>query len=117
MRGRRVEIREAEIQSNAVQAFVEGTLDRDSPENLWVSIPLKNIKKPDLEVTPDRTGYGAAGRKIYLQWISSRDKHNGKMKFHLSKKKFYRERLKPKQFKAYKRINKRARKSLRSQKK
>ena len=117
VRGRRVEIREAEIQSNAVQAFVEGTLDRDSPENLWVSIPLKNIKKPDLEITPDRTGYGAAGRKIYLQWISSRDKHNGKMKFHLSKKKFYRERLKPKQFKAYKRINKRARKSLRSQKK
>jgi hypothetical protein len=115
VKGQRIEIRETEIQSNAMHAFVEGALDKDSPENLWIAVPLKNIKKPDLKSVADKTGYEAGGRKIYLQWITSRDEDNGKMKVHLRKKKFFQERFKVKQFRAYKRINRRERGKLRQE--
>ena len=112
IKGQRLEVYETEIQSNAIHAFVEGTIDKTSPENLWISVPLSNIKKPNLEETPDKTGYGAAGRKLYLELISSEDEDNGKMKVHLRKKKFFQQRFKAKQFRAYKRINRRARKKV-----
>ena len=113
IKGQRLEVKQTEIQSNAIQAFVEGTLDRDSPENLWISVPYKNLKRPDLESNPEKTGYEGAGRKVYLEWITSRDEDDGKMKVHLRKKKFFRQRSKVKQFRAYKRINRRERKRLR----
>lgn len=115
LKGHRLEIKQTEIKSNAIHAFVEGTLDKHSPENLWISLPIYNIKKPDLEATPHKTGYAPAGKKVYLEWITSQDKHDGKIKLHLSKKKFFKERLKIKQFRVYKRVNRRERKRLRQE--
>lgn len=115
IKGERIEVYQTEIQSNAIHAFVEGTMDKTSSENLWVSIPINNIKKPDLEVVPDKTGYEGAGKKVYLQVISSNDEENGNMKVHLKKKKYYQERFKAKQFRGYKRINRRERRRLRQE--
>ena len=96
LNGERLEIKETEIKSNAIHAFVEGTLDKQSPENLWISLPIYNIKKPDLEAIPENTGYAPAGKKVYLKLITSQDEDDGKMKLHLRKKKFFKERLKGK---------------------
>lgn len=100
--GSRIEIEETEIQSNAIQAFVEGTIDKDSPENLWISIPVKNLKKPNLESIPDKTGYAATGRKIFFQWVSSQSEEDGKMKVRLSRKQFFKERFQVRQFRDFK---------------
>ncbi len=113
IKGNRVEIYQTEIQSNAIHAFVEGALDKNSIENLWISVPISNLKRPNLDKVPDKTGYEAAGKKVYLEWITSQDEDDGKMKLRLRKKKFYQERFKAKQFRAYKRINRRERKRLR----
>ena len=113
LKGQKIVIKETEIKSNAIHAFVEGTLDKQSSENLWISLPIYNIKKPDLEGIPQKTGYAPAGKKVYLKWITSQDEDDGKVKFHLRKKKFFKERLKEKQFRAYKRMNRRERKRLR----
>ncbi len=112
VRGERIEIEETEIQSNAIHAFVEGTLDKHSPENLWISLPLQNLKKPDLEHVPKKTGYAGGGKKIYLQWISSQSDDDGKMKVRLRKKKFFQERFHAKDFRAYKREIRRERRRL-----
>ena len=113
--GKRLEIQQTEFQSNAVHAFVEGTLDEQSPENLWISIPLSNIKSRDLNANPEKTGDALAGRKIYLEWISSEDKNNGKMKLRFSKKKFFKQRSTLKEFRAYKRSHRKERKKFRKE--
>ena len=112
--GQRLEVTRTELRANAIQAFVEGAVDKKSSENLWISIPVYNIKSPDLDADLEKTGYEAAGRKVYLSLISSEDEDDGKLKFHLRKKKYFQERLKPKQFRAYKRIRRRARRTLRT---
>lgn len=117
LKGQQLVIKETEIKSNAIHAFVEGTLDKTSPENLWISLPIYNIKKPDLDATPEKTGYASAGKKVYLKWITSQDEDDGKMKLHLRKKKFFKERFEGKQFGAYKRLNRKERKRLRRERK
>ncbi|WP_235296613.1 AsmA-like C-terminal region-containing protein [Portibacter marinus] len=113
VQGKRIEVEQTEIQSNAAQAFVEGTIDKSSPEDLWISIPIDNLKKPDLDTIPKQTGYEDSGLKIFLQWITSQSEDDGKVKFRLSKKKFFQERNESKEFKAYKRKNRKARRELR----
>jgi len=100
--GTRITVQETEIQSNAMQAFVEGTIDKNSPENLWISIPVKNAKSPDLETIPEKTGYAGTGRKIFFKWVSSQSDENGKMKLRMRKKQFYNERKDGIKFKDFK---------------
>ena len=115
VRGQRIEVEETEIQSNALHAFVEGTIDKNSKENLWISIPIRNLKKPDLETIPEKTGYAGSGRKVFLQWVSSTDEKDGKMKIRLRKKKFFQERDSGKAFRMYKKENRKERRRLRQQ--
>jgi len=100
--GTRITIKETEIQSNALQAFIEGTIDKSSPENLWISVPAKNVKRPDLETIPEKTGYAGTGRKIFFKWVSSQSDEDGKMKIRLRKKQFYKERSEGIKFKDFK---------------
>jgi hypothetical protein len=113
VQGTSIKIGETEIQSNAVQAFVEGTIDKSSPENLWISVPVQNLRKPDLESIPDKTGYAATGRKVYLQWVTSESEEDDKTKFRLSKKKFFTERSQSKEFRAFKREMRKERRKMR----
>ena len=115
VKGQRIEVKQTEIQANAIHAFVEGSIDKKSPENLWISVPISNIIAPNLEMVSEKTGYEGAGKKIYLQFISSEGEEDGNMKVYLRKKKFFKERFKLKQFRAYKRINRRERRRLRKE--
>ena len=96
-----------------MQAFVEGTIDKNSPENLWISVPLQNLKRPDLAIIPDKTRYAATGRKIFLEWVTSESKDDGKTKVRLSKKKFFQERFQGRQFRAHKREVRKERRRVR----
>lgn len=107
VKGRRIEIDETEIQSNAAHAFVEGTIDKSSSENLWISVPLNNLKKPDLDIIPGKTGYDATGPKLFFQWVTSESADDGKTKVRLSKKQFFQERSKVSEIWKYKETSRR----------
>ena len=81
-----------EIQSNAFELFVAGHLGfEDVPTNIWIGFPLNNLKKRDVQNVPDKKGYIAAGKKVYVE-AKSDDKKGMKYILHLTPKKFYKER-------------------------
>jgi len=110
--GTRITIEETEIQSNAMQAFVEGTIDKNSPENLWISVPVKNVKKPELDSIPDKTSYAGTGRKIFFKLNSSQSDKDGKINLRMSRKEYYKERPQGIKFKEFKKEVRRKRRSI-----
>jgi hypothetical protein len=85
---RTVQIPRVEIQSTAFNLFAEGQLSYNFDTNIWISIPLSNIKKRDLISIPNKKGYVNSGKKVYVQVI---DDGSGKLeyKFHLGDKKLH----------------------------
>ncbi len=108
LKGKRILIPQMEIQSNAIDMFVEGEVDPPNDTNVWLSIPLDNLKKRDGNLIPDKRGYAASKNKIYLEITST-----GKMKLHLSKRKFYEQRGMAGAFEAFRRKNRHIRKENR----
>ncbi|MEL7162705.1 MAG: hypothetical protein AAFN92_18245, partial [Bacteroidota bacterium] len=53
-----------EVQSTALQLFVEGYFDPTLGPDLLVSVPLRNIGRGVLTVPPDTTGHALAGWKV-----------------------------------------------------
>ncbi|MEM9528280.1 MAG: hypothetical protein AAGA31_16830, partial [Bacteroidota bacterium] len=97
----RISFSRTEIQSTALQLFVEGHYDLTTGPDLLVSIPLRNIGRGVLAVPPDTTGYAHAGWKVYL--ASGKDKAGKhKLKFRLGKRRYYRERGRLAEFQALK---------------
>ena len=96
---RTIEIPQTEIQSTAFDLFVEGHLNYDFKTNIWVSVPLSNIKKRDFLMIPDKKGYAESGNKVYVQ---VKDDGNGNLdyKFHLNNKKLYEEKGNLSQYKS-----------------
>jgi hypothetical protein len=76
-----------EIQSNAFDLFVEGYYHPAHP-NIWMSIPILNLKERDLSVVPEKEGYAKRKLKFHLQYALDKKKRK-KLKLRLSKKKFY----------------------------
>ena len=83
-----IEIPQMEIQSTAFNLFIEGHLDYGNKTNIWVSVPLRNIKKRDLNEIPDKLGYIESGKKVFIEVI---DNGEGTLdyKLHLTNKKLY----------------------------
>ena len=81
-----ISIPETNVQSTAFAFFVEGDIAKTSFTDLWISIPLSNLKKRDLTKAPPKVSFDEAGRKIYLEVIS---KEEGGLdyKVHFSEKK------------------------------
>jgi hypothetical protein len=107
----RVWLPRTEVQSTALQLFVEGNFDTLKGLDLLVAIPLRNIGRGLLDTPPANTGYAAAGRKVYL--VLERDE-NGvpRMKFRLGLRKYFRERGKLEEFRKRKREEREARRAL-----
>ena len=117
IRGSTIDIPLMEIQSNAIHLFIEGAYDLNGGNsNLWISVPLNNLKKPDLSIIPEKTGYVLAGKKVYLEFKVDPNTGNG-IKFRTSKKKFYKERGILKQYKIDKRQYRQLRKVAKRQSK
>lgn len=87
-----------EVQSNAINMFIEGTYSYGNKTNLWISVPLDNLKSPKPSIIPRKRGYEATKGKIYIE-VTADEQGNNKFKFHLSKKKFYKQRGIPEQHK------------------
>lgn len=81
-----------EIQSSAFQLFVAGQLGfGDEATNLWIGFPLRNLKSRDVRNVPDKKGFIASGKKVYVE-AKSDEKKGMKYVLHLTPKKFYKER-------------------------
>ena len=105
-----------EIQSNAVHLFLEGIFSFGNDTDLWISIPLDNIRKRDLSIIPEKQSYGASKRKIHLE--SRSDKKGAiKFKFFLTKKRFYKQRGLLDKYKADRKRDRAARKAARKKRK
>ena len=100
IKGNDIQIPEMEIQSNAINMFIEGTLSyaadgngkhNSNNTNLWVSIPLDNLKSSDRSIIPKKRGYAATRRKVYLE-LKANKKGKNKFKLRTSKRKFYKHR-------------------------
>ena len=81
-----------EIQSSALQLFVEGHFKFDDYINVWISLPWKNLKNNDGLILPEKQPYDDAGSKFYLQIIQDKNskkskKQKLKVKFKLRNKK------------------------------
>lgn len=76
------------VQSTAFDFFIEGKLDNTSHTDLWISIPLSNLKRRDLTQAPSNKDYNEAGRKIYLE-IKASEKGKLEHKVHLRDKKHF----------------------------
>ncbi len=62
-----ITIPETNVQSSAFDFFIEGDLDNTSQTDLWISIPLSNLKRRDLAKVPSKKDYEESGKKIYLE--------------------------------------------------
>ena len=51
------------VQSTAFDFFIEGKLDNTSHTDLWISIPLSNLKRRDLTEAPNRKNFLESGKK------------------------------------------------------
>ena len=91
IKGSNIEIPLMEIQSNALNFFIEGTYSYGDDTNIWITIPITNIKSPDLSTIPDKNGYAAAKMKVYLEVVKDKKGEN-KFKLRLTKRKFYKQR-------------------------
>jgi len=89
--GNELEFPIMEVQSNAINLFAEGTFSFEDKTNIWISVPINNIKSRDLELVPEKTGYADANKKVFVEVETNAEGVN-KFKFHLSKRKFYKDR-------------------------
>lgn len=89
--GSQIEIPQMEIQSTGIDLFVEGYVDNKKETNVWLSVPLDNIKRKPTDDIPAKRGYAATKRKVYLE-ITSNSEQEIQTKFRLRKKKFYKQR-------------------------
>ncbi len=116
IQGQEINFPQLEIQSNAIHLFMEGTLSYGDLTNIWVSIPLNNLKRTNRYIIPDKTGYAASKRKVHIE-VTSDEAGDNQFKFRLSKRKFYKSRDILEQYKIDKKRDRAIRKALRKSKK
>jgi hypothetical protein len=87
----RIGIPRTEVQSSAVQFFIEGYYDLTEGPDLLITIPLRNIGRGRLATPPLPTGYAHAGWKVYLV-VEKNRKGEPVAKFRLGRRRYYRER-------------------------
>lgn len=113
--GQSLDIPMMEIQSNALHFFIEGIVSYDDQTNIWLSIPISNLKSIDRDVIPPKKGYANTKKKVYLEVFTDEAGKN-QTKFHLTKKKFYKDRDLLHQYKKDVRENRKIRRAIRRHK-
>ncbi|MEM6320595.1 MAG: hypothetical protein AAF960_23200 [Bacteroidota bacterium] len=115
VKGQEIEFPLLEIQSNAIHLFMEGTLSYGDLTNMWVSIPLNNLKRADRSIIPEKTGYAAAKRKAHIE-VTSDELGENQFRLRLTKRKFYKHRAILEQYRRDKKRHRAVRKALRKNK-
>lgn len=116
IKGQEIHFPQLEIQSNAIHLFMEGTLSYGDLTNIWVSIPINNLKRTNRYIIPAKTGYAASKRKVYIEVTSDKNGAN-KFKFRLTKRKFYKNRGILDQYKIDRKRDRAIRRALRKNRK
>ena len=88
--GSRLEIPQMEVQTDEVDFFMEGHLDNNNNTNIWLSIPLDNIKRKN-KASLEPRDYEDTKRKFYFE-LKPDEKGKLQSKFRFRKKKFYTQR-------------------------
>lgn len=86
-----VTIPQTEVQSTALQLFVEGQFDTLTGPDLLVAVPLRNIGRGVMSVAPAPTGYALAGWKVYVVVQTGKDGKT-ETKFRLGRRRYFKER-------------------------
>ena len=73
LKGNIISIPSTNVQSTAFDFFIEGKLDNTSHTDLWISIPLSNLKRRDLTKAPRKKTFSESGKKIYLEIKADQD--------------------------------------------
>jgi len=115
IKGEEIEFPQLEIQSNAIHLFMEGTLSYGDLTDIWVSIPLNNLKRTNRYIIPDKTGYAASKRKVYIE-VTSDEVGDNQFKFRLFKRRFYKNRGILEQYRIDKKRDRAIRKAIRKSK-
>ena len=84
-----ISLPQTSVQSTAFDFFIEGDIDNSFGTDLWISIPLSNIKRRDLSRIPSNKTFDEGNRKVYLK-INSDKKGKLHYKLHLGNKKYLR---------------------------
>jgi len=84
-----ISLPQTNVQSTAFDFFIEGDIDNSVGTDLWISIPLSNIRRRDLTRIPNKKTFDEASNKVYIEIKADK---NGKLynKLHLSNKKHLR---------------------------
>ncbi|MCF6223724.1 MAG: hypothetical protein L3J34_08355 [Flavobacteriaceae bacterium] len=84
-----INLPQTNVQSTAFDFFIEGDIENSIHTDLWISIPLSNIKRRDLTKIPNKKTFDDTNKKIYLEIKSDK---NGKLhnKLQLNNKKHLR---------------------------
>ncbi len=69
----RIIIPRTQIQSSALQVFVEGELRIGEYVNIWLSLPWHNLKSTSGLELPKKTSFEEAGAKFYIQLLQDKD--------------------------------------------
>ena len=69
-------IPQTEIQTSAIQVFVEGKVKFDEHIDVWLSLPWRNLKSNDGLMLPEKTTFAKAGSKFYVQLILDKNNEN-----------------------------------------
>ena len=104
-----------EIQSNTLHLFVEGIFSFGMDTNLWISVPLHNLKKKKLSIIPPKKGYAAYRRKLFLEGTSD-ETGVVRFKFYPTKRKFYKDRGFLHEYRSDKKRDRAIRKEMRKKK-
>ena len=84
---------QTEVQTTAIQLFVEGTVDPATGPDLLVSVPVwPNLFRGVLDEAPARTGYDGAGWKVFFV-VKRDEKGRLRQKFRLGRRRYDRRRL------------------------
>ena len=89
--GSRIDIPQMEIQSTGFDLFMEGHIDQKNHTNVWLTIPLDNLKRIPTKIIPSKRGYANSARNIYVE-LSAEMGEKTRSKFRLSRRKFYKQR-------------------------
>ncbi len=93
-----------EVQSNAFNVFLQGDVVLGRDMDLWISVPLNNLKKPDLDVIPTKQGWNDSRFKVHINLQTSEAKASEGMgpvaprakvletKVRLRKRRYYKDR-------------------------
>ncbi len=69
----RIIIPRTQIQSSALQVFVQGELRIGEYVNIWLSLPWHNLKSISGLELPEKTSFDKAGSKFYIQIIQDKN--------------------------------------------